>query len=246
MITSAANPRLRLVRRLASRRQRERLGLFVCEGEDLVTSGLDAGLEPVELLVDAERPALGNRVPGAQMVASHLFAEVSALGHHARVMAIFRRGDLPALPDPGPRVGLALWRVGDPGNVGTLMRATDAFGPGFLALSAGCADPTGPKALRSSAGAVFSVALGAFDAAPRPWFALAPHDGAPIDLLALGERVTWVLGGERDGLPQAVLDRCDQVARIPQTERVESLNVAMAGTIALWEWARRADASRGG
>ena len=239
MITSAANPRLKLVRRLASRRQRERLGLFVCEGEDLVSAGLDAGLEPVEVLVDAERPALGDRVSGAKVVASHLFTEVSALGHHARVMAIFRRGDLPALRDPAPRVGLALWRVSDPVNVGTLMRAADAFGPGFLALSAGCADPTGPKALRSSAGTAFTVALGAFDAAPRPWVALAPHDGAPIDVLVYGDRVTWVLGAEREGLPQAVLDRCDQVARIPQAERVESLNVAMAGTIALWEWARR-------
>jgi TrmH family RNA methyltransferase len=240
MITSASNPRLKLVRRLASRRQRERLGLFVCEGEDLLGAALDAGIDPVEALVDPDHCGLIDRVPGAHVVASQLLAEVSALGHDTGVIAVFRRGDLPTLREPAPRVGLALWRVGDPGNVGTLMRAADAFGPGFLALSAGCADPTGPKALRSSAGAAFTVALGAFDAAPRPWVALAPHDGAPIDVLAFGERVTWVLGAEREGLPQAVLDRCDRVARIPQTERVESLNVAMAGTIALWEWARRA------
>src|SRR5919199_3366047 len=106
MITSPANPRLRLVRRLASRRQRERLGLFVCEGEDLVTAALDAGLTPVEALVDVGRPALVERLPDAEPVASELLADVSVLGHPPRVVAVFRRADLPRL-DAGatPAVG---------------------------------------------------------------------------------------------------------------------------------------------
>ena len=66
MITSPSNPRLRLLRRLHSRRQRERLGLFACEGEDLVEAALDAGLAPVEVVVDAERPALADRLPDAE------------------------------------------------------------------------------------------------------------------------------------------------------------------------------------
>jgi TrmH family RNA methyltransferase len=165
LIISAANPRLKLVRRLASRRQRERLGLFVCEGEDLVAAGLDAGIEPVEVLVDAERPALVERLPQAEWVASELLRDVSALGHHARVLAVFRRADLPSAPPAA--AGLALHRVADPGNLGTLLRAADAFGAGFVALSSGCADPTGPKALRASAGAVFRVPLIAFDDSPR-------------------------------------------------------------------------------
>ena len=69
MITSAANPRLKLVRRLASRRQRERLGLFVCEGEDLVQAALEAGIHPVEALVDAERRP---ELDGAEPVESRL------------------------------------------------------------------------------------------------------------------------------------------------------------------------------
>src|SRR5439155_4973182 len=106
-----------------ARRAREKLGLFVCEGEDLVAAALDAGLAPVEALVDAERPALGNRLSTAEPVAPALLAELSTLGHPPRVLAVFRRDELPRLgADPG-RVGLALWHVGDPGNVGTLLRA---------------------------------------------------------------------------------------------------------------------------
>ena len=238
MITSPANPRLKLVRKLAdSRRQREKLGLFVCEGEDLVAAGLDAGLQPVEALVDAERPALADRLAGAERVDAALMADISTLGHPARVLAVFRRADLPAGPETP--VGLALWRVGDPGNVGTLVRAADALGPAFVALSPGCADATAPKALRASAGAIFRVPLGRFDDAPRPWIALVPHDAAPLCEVDLGERVTFVLGAEREGLPTDVLDACDARATIPQAPSAESLNVGIAGAVALYEIRRR-------
>jgi RNA methyltransferase, TrmH family len=236
MITSPSNPRLKLVRRLSSsRRQRERLGLFSCEGEDLVEAALDAGFTPVEALVDAERPALTDRLPDAEPVAPALLADVSALGHPPRVIAVFRREELPR----GVRdATLALWRVGDPGNVGTLLRSADAFEAG-LALSPGCADPTGPKALRASAGAIFRVPVARWDEAPRPRVALVAHGGTPLPELELAERLTFVLGAEREGLPEDVVADCDSVATIPQAEAAESLNVAMAGTIALYELSRR-------
>src|SRR5262245_34021936 len=114
MITSAANPRLKLIRRLESRRQRAKLGLFVCEGEDLVEAARAAGIEPADLLVAGED------------VEDELLAAVSTLAHPSRVMGVFRRGDLPAwAARPG---SLALWHVSDPGNVGTLIRTADAFG----------------------------------------------------------------------------------------------------------------------
>ena len=238
MITSASNPRLRLIRRLASRRQRERLGLFVCEGEDLVAAGLDAGVQPVHALVDAERPPaeLVDRLPAAEGVAPALLGEISSLGHHARIVAVFGRDDLPRAARGG---GLALWRVADPGNVGTLLRAADAFGAGFVALSPGCADPTGPKALRAAAGAIFRVAVAPFDDAPRPWTALATRGGPPLAELALPAEGTLVLGAEREGLPDDIAASCEAVATIPQAGAAESLNVAMAGSIALYEWSRQ-------
>ena len=151
------------------------------------------------------------------------------------MIGVFRRDDLPQ----GTREAtLALWHVADPGNVGTLLRSADAFGAG-VALSAGCADPTGPKALRASAGAVFRVPVCGFDEGPGRRVALVAHGGEPLAEVGLGAPVTLVLGAERDGLPDEVLGRCDARASIPQTGDAESLNVAMAGTIALYELSRR-------
>lgn len=237
LITSATNPRLKLVRKLAARRQREKLGLFVCEGEDLVAAGLDAGLEPVEALIDGERPALGGRLPRAETVAPQLLADLSSLAHPPRVVAVFRRADLPRGLDAP--TGLALWRIGDPGNVGTLVRSADALGPAFVALSPGCADPTSPKALRASMGAVFRVPLASFDEAPRPWIALVPRADLALSDLELGARATFVLGAEREGLTPEVVQKCDEVVSIPIRESAESLNVAAAGAIALYDRRRR-------
>jgi RNA methyltransferase, TrmH family len=222
LITSAENRTLKLVRRLASARQREKLGLFVCEGEDLVDAARGEGIEPVELLVAGEN------------VEPQLLADVSTLGHPPRVIAIFRREDLKRR-DPPP-TGLALWRVGDPGNVGTLIRTADSLGPAFVALSDGCADPTGPKAVRASMGALFRVPLLAFENAPRPWIALVPRGGEDLSDL---DGATFVLGAEREGLPEDVLARCDLRATIRLASGAESLNVAAAGAIALYEQTRR-------
>jgi RNA methyltransferase, TrmH family len=224
VITSSANPRLRLVRRLRSAPQRRRLGLFVVEGEDLVQAGVDAGLDPEDVLragIDVE---------------PKLLADVSELAHPARVIAVFRRDDL-RKAEPR-RAGLALWHVADPGNVGTLIRTADAF-RAFVALSSGCADPTSPKALRGSAGAIFRVPLLDFDDGPAPRIALVAEGGEPLQEVELPEQVTFVLGAERAGLPSDVLGRCDAAASIPMAEGAESLNVAVAGAIALYEHRRR-------
>jgi TrmH family RNA methyltransferase len=134
-------------------------------------------------------------------------------------------------------VTLALWRVADPGNVGTLLRAADAFGAG-VALSKGCADPTGPKALRASMGAIFRVPLAGFDDPRGTRVALVPRGGTPLPELQVEGGVVLVLGAEREGLPADVLARCDLRASIPQPGGAESLNVALAGAIALYELSR--------
>ena len=163
---------------------------------------------------------------------------MSTLAHPPRVIAVFRRADLPEATDAAT-VGLALWRVADPGNVGTLIRTADALGPAFVALSPGSAEPTSPKALRAAMGAVFRVPLARFDEAPRPLIGLVPDGGTPLPDVELGDRVTFVLGAERHGLPGDVRDRCDALATIPLAPWAESLNVAAAGALALYEWRRR-------
>jgi TrmH family RNA methyltransferase len=152
------------------------------------------------------------------------------------VIGVFRRADLPR--KNLPEVGLALWHVGDPGNVGTLIRTADALGPAFVALSDGCADPTGSKALRASMGAVFRVPLTGFEEAPGRRIALVAHGGKSLSEMHLEGPTTFVLGAEREGLPDEVLARCDEQVTIPIASDAESLNVATAGALALYELRR--------
>ena len=188
----------------------------------MLEAGLAAGLEPADVLVAGED------------VAPELLAEVSALAHPPRVVAVFRRNDLPRGTRPAT---LALWQVADPGNVGTLLRAADAFGAG-VALSEGCADPSGPKTVRASMGSLFRVPLSGFDAPAGTRVALVPTGGVPLPELRLEGDVVLVLGAEREGLPAEILDRCEERASIPQPGGGDSLNVALAGAIALYELAR--------
>jgi TrmH family RNA methyltransferase len=224
VITSRDNATLTLVRKLLrGRKHREETGLFAAEGEDLVAAARDAGVEPVHLLVAGET------------VDEALLARVSTLPHPAREIGVYRRVDLPT----GPReTCLALWRLADPGNVGTLVRTADAFGVS-VALSDGCADPLSPKALRASAGAIFRVPMVPWDDLPGTRVALVAHGGAPLSELALSPPLTFLLGAERAGLPDDLATQCHKVT-IELPGAAESLNVAAAGAIALYAAARRA------
>jgi TrmH family RNA methyltransferase len=224
MITSRDNEKLKLVRKLHERRWRDKLGLFFVEGEDLVDA---ATAEPVELLVAGEN------------VSAELLAEVSTAAHPPRVLGVYSREDLPAA-EQRP-VMLELWQIADPGNVGTLVRTADAFGAG-VALSPGCADPTGPKALRASAGSIWRVPIVALDhhvnvlTRDHKRVALVAHGGVPLGDVDLSGEVTFLLGAERAGLPADVPR--DVEASIP-IAGAESLNVAAAGAVALYEWRRQ-------
>ncbi|HST15492.1 MAG TPA: RNA methyltransferase [Gaiellaceae bacterium] len=223
MITSRDNERLKLVRKLHEKRWRDKLGLFFVEGEDAVAA---ATAEPVDLLragVDVE---------------PQLLAEVASAPHPPRVVGVYRRTDLPGWEER--TATLALWRLADPGNVGTLIRTADAFGAA-VALSDGCADPTSPKALRASAGSIWRVPTGAWDGSnsllqATTRVALVAHGGADLASVDLSGRVAFLLGAERDGLDSSVPRDVEATVAI---QGAESLNVAATGAIALYELARR-------
>jgi TrmH family RNA methyltransferase len=213
----------RTVGRLHERRWRDKLGLFFVEGEDTVAA---ATAPPVDVLRAGED------------VEAKLLAEVATAPHPPRVVAVYRRADLPAWEERDAT--LALWRLADPGNVGTLIRTAHAFGAA-VALSDGCADPTSPKALRASAGSIWRVPLGAWDASnsllqATKRVALVAHGGEDLAGADLSGRVAFLLGSEREGLPDAVPRDVDLTIRIAGAE---SLNVAATGAIALYELARK-------
>jgi TrmH family RNA methyltransferase len=226
VITSPHNDTLTQVRKLAGRKWRDKLGEFVAEGEDLIAAAQEAGWAPSMVLC-----AAGSGLAGEE-VAPPLLARVSQLGSGTRALAVYpqRWARIPAGP-----LCVALWGVGDPGNVGTVLRSALAFGADSVALGPGTADPYGHKAVRASMGAIFSVPVARVrDAGELPGrrVALAAGEGRPLS--ELGEReVTLVVGAEREGLPDDVLAACDEICHIPIDS--ESLNAAMAATVAMYE-----------
>ena len=218
MITSPQNDKLKEIRRL-QRRPEDR---FVAEGEDLVAAAEQAGWPAVYRLeagVDVE-PALLDAVSG--------------LGSGTRVLGVYeRRYAAPAGP-----LCVALWGVRDPGNVGAVLRSALAFGAASVALGPDCADPFGPKAVRASMGAIFALPVARVDDPadlPGVSIGLAARAGAQLTGPLEGP-ITILVGAERTGLPDDVLAACDAVAHIPIAS--ESLNAAMAATVALYEVTR--------
>jgi TrmH family RNA methyltransferase len=228
-ITSPHNEQLKEVRKLAGRRWRDKTRTFVAEGEDLIDAASAAGWTPELLLCEA-----GSGLAGEE-VAPHLLRQVSQLGSGTRALAVYAQRWAPA---PAGPVCVALWGVNDPGNVGTVLRSALAFGAASVALGPGTADPYGSKAVRASMGAIFEVPVvrvANIGELPGHKVALAARGGRPLSEVRR-EEVALVVGAEREGLPDGVLASCNETAHIPI--RSESLNAAMAATIALYEVTR--------
>jgi RNA methyltransferase, TrmH family len=237
-ITSPHNDKLKTVRKLRQRRRdRERLGQFVAEGEDLLAAADAAGWEPVERFC-----AAGSGLPGTE-VESELLAGVTELASGTRTLAIYRER-WQALDQVAPAGGLCVYlhAVHDPGNVGTVLRSAEAFGAGSVAFGKGSADPFSPKAVRASMGAIFTVPVVHAGLGGLPGVTVALDANAELTLAEVAhaldpERgVTLLVGAEREGLPDELLAQVDHVGRIPIA--TESLNAAMAATVALYELSR--------
>ncbi len=261
MITSKDNEKLKLVRKLAERKHREEECLFVTEGEDLLKAGRTAGQEPTVLLTRAGEGLGGDEVDAELLNAASSLASgtraiaiwprpsperptLSHMGPGAGRSHEVGTHERPTLGRIGPGVGRSrgegegalcvyLHGVGDPGNVGSILRSAGALADAWIALGPDCADPYGPKAVRASMGAIFAVPVlhRAFDETPSPRISLVAHGGAPEPA---GNARTICLGAEREGLPESVIAASDARWTIPmQPNAVESLGVAAAAAIAL-------------
>jgi TrmH family RNA methyltransferase len=229
-ISSPHNPQLKQIRRLQRRRERERTGTFLAEGEDLVAAAHEAGQAPLA----GFRAGGEQSWPGFTEVEPAALAAVSALGSGARVVGVYEQRWSTAC---GPMC-VYLHGVRDPGNVGAVVRSALAFGAGSVALGPGCADPYGPKAVRASMGAVFAVTLARIEdieQLPGERVALVSRAGERL-LGPADDATTLLIGAEREGLPDVVVAAADRVAHIPIAS--ESLNAAMAATVALYEMTR--------
>lgn len=239
MITSKDNPQIKELKKLQEKRFRSRRGLFAAEGEDLVAAALAAAWVPERIFCAPDAPEELKSHEAAWEVEYDILASASSLGSGARAIATFEPGGV-ASP---PRGELALYveGVADPGNLGTLIRSCAAFADSPVMLGPGCAEAWSPKALRAGMGATF--------AAPPIADAELPQDGATVVALAgdgdieiadveIEGPIVICAGAEREGLSAETLARADVVARIPmRAGGPESLNVAMAATVALYQLA---------
>jgi len=228
VITSADNTQLKLIRKLQRKRGRDESGLFVAEGEDLVEAAAAGGWDPEVLLVAGED------------VEPELLDRVSSLGSGSRVVGVYRQ----RWAEPGGALSLYLHGVGDPGNVGTAIRSAHALCDGPVVLGPGCADPFSPKAVRAAMGSLFARPPARAEWGELRGFRLALHGPAEAALSDLATQVkppvVLCVGAEREGLPEELVQIADAVARIPLRDGgPESLNVAMAATVGLYELGNR-------
>jgi RNA methyltransferase, TrmH family len=261
LISSAANPVVKRVRRLADARHRRREGVFVVEGIAPVWQAVDAGA-PVEQLLVA--PELLGASPAAEMVADQeargvrvvrltapLYARLSDRDGPSGLAAIVRTQtrSLDELDlDPKSFV-VAAHEPANPGNLGTIVRTAEAFGAGGLVVSGPGADPYAPQAVKASMGSLFHLPVARADTIEEvlDWAAgrgvatvtTSARAETTLDEAILRPPLLIVLGPERTGLSAEQLARGDHVVRIPMAGHATSLNLAVAAGILIHDVHRR-------
>ncbi len=253
-ITSTNNPKIKELRKLHERKQRDRSGLFFAEGEDMLAEALRHGCQPEQLFCgeDAQtelQPLLGRLGDSVEVftVRQQVLAAAGSLGSGSRLIGTWSPRWVGVEALAADRSCVFLEQVSDPGNVGAVVRSALAFGVGTVVLSPQTADPYGPKAVRASMGAVFGQPIARADfeqarGALRTLRALALVGGRGVDLrtAAGAGPALFVLGAEREGLPDRIVSACDEIAKVPlEPGGAESLNVAMVATLCLYEDAVR-------
>ncbi|MEA2386587.1 MAG: methyltransferase, TrmH family [Thermoleophilaceae bacterium] len=227
MITSHDNQKLKEIRKLA--RSRKRTQLFIAEGEDLVASAAAHGWEP-EYVLRADVDVEAKLLDGA-----------STLGSGTRVIGVYRE----RWSEPGGNLSVWLDGIKDPGNIGTIMRSAHALCDGPVVIGPRCADPFGARAVRASMGSIFArpPARAAADALPGTRLALDRAAPRALRDCELHGPVVLMVGSEREGLGPDARKAAHVTARIPaRDDAPDSLNAAMAATVALYELGHRISA----
>lgn len=258
-VASRDNPKFKELRKLAdSPLERQRTRSTVLEGIHLCRAYLERVGPPVQCVIgasalgDPEVSDLVGRIPSQKIIEldDRLYAAVSQL---EQAIALLFVVDMPENRVPGRLVqdAVLLDRIQDPGNLGTLLRSAAAAGFTTGYLSAGCAAAWGPRVLRAAMGAHFGMTLfeqcdllALVDSAEVPVYATTSHGGEVLFELSLAVGPCgWVFGNEGQGIDEPLLARCKPV-RIPQPGGEESLNVAAAAAVCLFEVVRQRRASR--
>ncbi|HDZ73105.1 MAG TPA: RNA methyltransferase [Aurantimonas coralicida] len=261
-VSSISNPIIKDIRALAQKRHRDETGLFLAEGLKLVIDALDAGWEIQTLIVaKAEigqellaKTAARTVSLGADLVeaSAKVLEAITRRDNPQNAVGVFRRRLTPLakLDVTGNNVVVALDRVRDPGNLGTVLRTADAAGASGVVLIGETVDPFSLETVRATMGSIFSVPLArAGEAEFLEWrkrfkgLVAGAHMAGAIDYRKpdYGAGATVLLmGNEQAGLTDRLTEACDVLVRIPQAGRADSLNLAVATGVMLFEVRRGA------
>ncbi len=251
VITSKSNPRLKELRKLQDKKHRSKAQQFVAEGEDLLAAAASCGYLPQVVFFEAGCEEALNVLLGEPQsevelvpVEREALNSASSLGSGSRMIGIWRQRWAERSQIKRAEVVVYLHDLSDPANVGSIIRSANALARSAVVLSDDCADPFSPKAVRASMGAIFGepiVRFGFQDTYSHigqefKVVALVPEGGDRLSDLDLSNRTMLCLGSERVGLPEEIVKSCGAIGNIPMQEgAVESLNVAQAASIALYQ-----------
>jgi TrmH family RNA methyltransferase len=258
VLTSARNPKVASALRLRKRASRETDAKFLLEGTQAVAEALGSGrLETLFTADDADPVAVRARQAGvethhvAEGLIRHLTSTVTpqALVGVAAFLDVGLDAALAAAVRPAEGCVALLHEVRDPGNAGTVLRSADASGSGAVVFSETSVDVYNPKTVRASAGSIFHLpvvrgaetrdAIGRARASGARVLAMASRGATDLYRADLSGPIMFVFGNEAHGLPLDILAAADDSVRVPQTGQAESLNLAAAATVCLFEWQRR-------
>jgi RNA methyltransferase, TrmH family len=252
-VTSLTNPTVKAVRALHLRKERDETGLFVAEGLKAVIEGIETGHAPAILMHGAEQHPLLKTALAATLAANgevievtqEILAKVSRRDNPQAVVGVFRQvfQPLAAIEPQAAACWVALHRVRDPGNLGTIVRTADAAGCGGVILVGECCDPYSVEAVRATMGSIFAVPLyKASEAEFAAWRNGWP--GSVVGTLLSAEvdhreaayaRPSLILmGNEQQGLPPDMAALCDVNVKIPMRGRADSLNLSVATGIMIY------------
>jgi TrmH family RNA methyltransferase len=259
-ITSLQNERVKLIRSLDMRKARRETGLFVAEGASILVTARDAGWTPEVLVFLAGSASSGihcelldwGQAAGAECleVSEAVLAKLAAKDNPQTMLGVFKQRWVhhPPAPKVASRdVWVALEGVRDPGNLGTIVRTADAVGAGGIVLIGNAVDPYSREAVRATMGSIFNIGLTRMTAQEAlAWVARWPGDvvgthlGATEDFRARGYRPPTLLlmGSEGPGLSAELSAVCTRLVKIPMAGRLDSLNLAVATGLMLYEIAR--------
>ena len=263
-LTSPSNPLIKTLKGLERKKERQATGLFLAEGARLVEQGLANGWQPDTLVVAAavaERPhiaALADRAAGAGArivhVPERLMTKITHKDNAQSVLATFRQRTVPleqltVRRGPARSLFVALYEVRDPGNLGTILRTADCAGADGVILVGTCCDPYSFEAVRASMGSVFDMpfAQAGYDEfetwrkqAGLASVAASVNGTERHDLADLQQDTVILMGNEQAGLPPEVEANCDRLTLIPMRGGADSLNLAQATAIMVYEaWRQR-------